>query len=170
MQIQNVAKQLQQLVAPGAAADPRESAAFLAEPAPAKESKASASSGPSFIETLAKYDVRSITPREFSALVNELHEHGHINSAELGDLSAIRLLLDQQGVDPDEPVDLVTVLTDAHQAREQQYEDILDAADSSTNPPPGRDEFLAAVRRQLDWIRKFAVANQEDVAAIDARA
>src|SRR5688572_6791072 len=60
-----------------------------------------------FRSILAGYDLKNISPREFSELVQKLREAGAVSENDYQELAAMRLALDEQGLDPDGPLDLV---------------------------------------------------------------
>lgn len=112
--------------------------------------------GVDFREILGQYDVRSISPREFSELAQRLFDSGAISESDLRDLSQIRLDLDAARVDADQPVDLVGFVTKKLDDQEQRVRDL-------TEKNPGaaatidRDAYLSPAKRQLDWLNKFAL-------------
>ena len=59
----------------------------------------SGGSSESFHEILAHYDVTQITLRDFSELIQKLHESGSISDAEAKDLAQMRVELDQSNAD-----------------------------------------------------------------------
>ena len=123
--------------------------------------------GGAFHRILSRYDVTNITPGEFSNLVQELHEAGEIDDAEFRELAKMRLELEQSGVPVDEPMDLVDFFGDKLQQRVDEYQNSR-AADP-LHPPTDREAaaFTAEVRRQLEWVRKFALVSDSGAEAID---
>ena len=107
MQINGIARQilspLQFDAAPASSSTPAPSAAGR-DP---KSDALSGVSGSAFHEILSRYDMTNTTPREFSALAQELHDSGEINDAEFRELSRMRLELEQAGQDPDDVINLV---------------------------------------------------------------
>src|SRR5262245_61914725 len=99
MQIDSIGKGYQGPLAlvPTPATD-RASAASSGVLAPA-DSGGNAGSA-SFHEILAHYDVTHITPREFSELVQKLHESGDISDVEAQELALMRVDLDGSNADP----------------------------------------------------------------------
>jgi len=53
-------------------------------------------------EILSQYDVRDISPRTFSEMLQRLHRAGVLADSEYQDLSLIRMDLEREGVSPDE--------------------------------------------------------------------
>jgi len=115
------------------------------------EAQPGSANGPStvFAEILSKYDVKDITPAEFSAMTQKLYEAGAISDEELQQLTAIRHDLDTAGIDPDESVDLMQHYVD-------QIEKLQRRSDVS-EPSPSDSRQLSPLLRRLDWIEKFAL-------------
>jgi len=170
MQINGIARQL---LAPLQFDATTSSAASLAATKaaspPAADSDAG-SLGPGFHEILSRYDVTNITPREFSDLVQELHDSGEINDDEFRQLSRMRLELEQAGVGADDPIDLIDFFED--KLRDQT--DDLGAPQDPTAPPPetaGKDPAITAeTHRQLEWVRKFALVHAAGADGVDVGA
>lgn len=118
----------------------------------------------SFHEILAHYDVTQITPREFSELVQKLHESGDISDTEAQELALIRVDLDSNNADPDEPIDLLNFFEQKLKSLEEQWSELREKAADTTGAPPDREALLGPARRQLDWIQKFAVIHEEKYA------
>ena len=89
-------------------------------------------------EIVGRYDVTDITPRQFTQMVQDLHQAGVISESQLEELSQIRLDLDTEGLDPDESLDLVAF-----------YADKLDQQ-SAQSPPD-------AIGSRLAWAGKLAL-------------
>ena len=106
-------------------------------------------------DILAQYDIRNITPREFSELTQKLHQAGVITSNDLKDLSQLRMDMDLSQAGPDEPIDLLDFEKDRLEAKASELEDLkLRSPESPQAQDP--DGFMAAVAKQFEWIRKFA--------------
>ena len=107
--------------------------------------------GPStvFAEILSKYDVKAITPVEFSAMTQKLYEAGAISDEELQQLTAIRHDLDTAGVDADESIDLLQYYVDQIEKLQRRWD--------ASAPPPPESQQLSPLLRRLDWIEKFAL-------------
>lgn len=103
-------------------------------------------------DVLSRYDVRQISPRDFSQLLQELKQTGAISEADHQELALLRLELDAEGVDPDEVIDLVQFLEKKLQAQQRE----LEKQEQKTGQPVERAEALKATLRQIDWIQKFA--------------
>ncbi len=123
--------------------------------------------GQAFHKILAKYDVTNISPRDFSELVQDLHDAGEINDSEFRELAKMRQALEQSGVDPDERLDLVQFFTEK---LSQQLADF--AASRGTDPAlqPSSQEIekqTGESQRQVEWINKFALINSAGSEALD---
>jgi len=123
--------------------------------------------GPSFHEILSKYDMKSISPREFSELVQELHAAGEIDDTELRELSRIRVELEQEGLDSDTPIDLLDFFEDKLRHQTAQLETARDKADPKAAAKIDERPFTAEAQRQLDWIKKFAIVQAAGSRGID---
>ena len=130
------------------------------EPSPGDVTPAPVSFSPlsqhAVVEILSRYDVTQITARDFSQLIQELKQSGAITSADQDELALLRLELDQQGIDPDEPLDLVDLLQRKLQTQERELSKLEDKQGNTID----RSEALAATLRQMDWISKFAFVHQ----------
>jgi hypothetical protein len=116
----------------------------------------SAPASAEFREVLSHYDLRNISPREFSELVTKLKESGAISEADYQELALLRLELDQQGLDPDGPLDLVKHL----QGRLQNEEDHLRKLEGDQSQPIDRQQALRTTLRQIEWVQKFDLVNR----------
>jgi hypothetical protein len=121
----------------------------------------------SFEEIVGKCNVRDMSPREFSELSQQLFEAGLISQSELKELAAIRLELDESGVDADEPLDLVDFFQDKLQVRERQLASGL--KNEEDDPSGAEQQWLQATQQQLDWLEKFAALRRgPSMKALDA--
>lgn len=125
------------------------------------------SDGGAFHRILSRYDVTNITPGEFSNLVQELHEAGEIDDAEFRELAKMRLELEQSGVPFDEPTDLVDFFSDKLNKQADEFQ--TSRAADPLHPPTDKEAaaFTAEAKRQLEWIRKFALVSDAGAEAID---
>lgn len=123
--------------------------------------------GGAFHRILSQYDVTNITPGEFSNLVQDLHDAGEIDDAEFRELAKMRFELEQSGVPVDEPMDLVDFFTEKLQQRVDEFQSSR-AADP-LHPPTEKEAnaFTAEAKRQVEWVRKFALVNAAGAEAID---
>ena len=107
-------------------------------------------------DILSRYDVTHISARDFSQLIQELKQAGAITAADQEELALLRLELDQQGVDPDELLDLADYLERKLQTQEHE----LERLEEKQQTPIDRSQALRDTLRQLDWISKFAMIHQ----------
>jgi len=98
-------------------------------------------------ETLAGFDVMSITPEEFSVLLQRLYKAGVIGHEDYRLLAAIRADLHADGIRPDERINLLEFYT----RKLRRLQDRIDQLD------PAEQQQLAAITRRVDWIQKLAV-------------
>jgi hypothetical protein len=103
-------------------------------------------------EILSQYDLSRITPRELSEMLQQMRRAGVLSDQEYQRLSLIRLDLDLEQVDPNQPVDLVAFYADRLARLRKDLDD------------EGRreevDEALTAVAERLGWLEKFAAVQE----------
>jgi len=148
--------------------DGSQSPAGIAEPTRDDDLIVDRSDG--FHQILADYDMQSITPRQFGELVERLHQSGAIDDAELRQLTRVRTELEQAGIRPDTPIDLIAYL-EREEAAAQSRVDLLRqdiSSDGATNE--AAQAALEESRQQLQWVRKFAVVHDAGSTGIDAGA
>ena len=102
---------------------------------------------------LVRYDVTEISPRQFSAMLEELHKTGALSEEELNQLGLILLDLDAEHVDLDESLDLVKFYSEKLDKLQEQLEDGEVGEEASS----GVASSLAAVQSRLNWLTKFAL-------------
>jgi hypothetical protein len=129
-----------------------------------------ASLGPGFHEILSRYDVKNITPGEFSDLVQELHDSGEINDNEFRQLSRIRLELEQAGVGADEPIDLVDFIEDKLRTQAGDLDAAQTPGSKDATSTSDVTASIAETKRQLDWVNKFALVHASGADGIDVGA
>jgi hypothetical protein len=105
----------------------------------------------------AQYDVASISPREFSELIDRLHTSGALTDADFQDLFSIRLELDRQGVPPDESLDLVELLRTR----------LKTLSNEAAANPAGDGQHVDQATRQLEWAQKLALIRQGGASSFD---
>lgn len=107
-------------------------------------------------DILARYDLTDITPREFSQLLDELHQSGLLTDEQFRELSEIRKDLASADVLPQEKIDLLDF-----------YRRLLEKADrlASGDVQGATARQVADWRRRLDWLEKLAAAQGEIAAA-----
>ena len=126
--------------------------------------------GSEFHEILSHYDVTNITPREFTALIQQLHDSGEITDADFRQLTRIRLELDQRGVQPDDRMNLVEFF----ESKLKDCRDHLDAVKAQATPDEAKKlnekSYTAEAQSQLDWINKFALVHASGADGVDVGA
>lgn len=107
-------------------------------------------------DILARYDLTDITPREFSQLLDDLHQSGLLTDEQFRELSEIRKDLASADVLPQEKIDLLDF-----------YRRLLEKADrlASGDAQGATARQVADWRRRLDWLEKLAAAQSEIAAA-----
>jgi hypothetical protein len=121
--------------------------------------------GAAFRDVLARYDVTDISPREFSELLTELHQAQAITDAQFQELSSMRVELDQANLDPDGRLNLIDFFQRKLRREEQQLSDL----EQKKSPVPlGREDSLRGTLRQIDWLKKFAVAHASGYQPLDS--
>lgn len=153
MDIAGIWKSLQGMTPLGAGERPEKPEP--AEPIQAKSQTKSLSpqSQAALQDILSRYDVTNIAPRDFSQLLKELQQTGAISSADQEELALVRLDLDEQGVNPDDPMNLVDFLSQRLEAQQRELRRLENKQDS----PPEQLAALQSTLRQIDWIQKFAL-------------
>lgn len=123
-----------------------------------------------FHELLSRYDVRNISPRDFSRMVQELRDAGEIDDETFRDLTAVRVELDRAGKPADESLDLVHFLGNRLRDARTEIEVTQQASpdDAAAIKSAKMDAALAAA--QLGWVNKFALVQASGAEAIDADA
>lgn len=91
-------------------------------------------------EILSQYDVRDISPRTFSEMLQRLHRAGVLADAEYQDLSLVRMDLEREGIGPDEQTDLLAFF----QRRLREL-------------PPESSAEQSTTQRRLDWLLKVSL-------------
>ena len=111
-------------------------------------------------QVASHYNVTEITPREFSDMLDALHQAGALPDEQLQQLARIRVDLDLENIDPDEEVDLVDFYADKLDDLSRTEEDSL----SSARSPDARH-----TEQLLAWMEKFAVIQSSaNVSGLDA--
>ena len=119
-----------------------------------------------FREVLSQYDVAEITPRQFSALAQQLFQARGISADDLKELSQMRMQIDQEHPDPDEPINLLEFFGQKLQEQtlaateQEQAKKPVTAADRAK---------LTMAQRQFGWVHKFGtVQSDSSTEALDA--
>ncbi len=117
-----------------------------------------------FRRIATQYDVREITPRDFSEMLQKLYQAGVLEEEQWQELAVARLDLDLENIDPDETIDLVDFYTGK---LEKLLREEADSEDSPGTAAAGRPP-LEPVQHLLDWMEKFALIQSVDTVGIDA--
>ena len=134
------------------------SAAVGQDPAPASERRSA------FRRIATQYDVREITPRDFSEMLQKLYEAGVLEEEQWQELAVARLDLDLENIDPDETIDLVDFYTEKLEKLLREQADSEDSPGAAAADRPA----LKPVEHLLSWMEKFALIQSVDAVGIDA--
>ncbi len=126
-----------------------------ASPAAADVTAEGASTSAALRKIVAHYDMRNISPRQFSEMAQRLFDAGAITEEQLNELAAVRLELDRGMHEPDAPLDLIEVLEDKLRRQQKQQEQL--AAGGGKKRLPAAGQAMKVTLRQLDWLRKFEI-------------
>lgn len=96
-------------------------------------------------QIVADYDVRNISPRAFSEMLQRLRQAGALPEADFQDLSTIRLDLEHEGVEADQQVNLLEIYA-------RKLNTLREDRDAAAGLQAGQN----AVRRRLEWLGRFA--------------
>ena len=127
---------------------------------PAAAPAVMAGNSPAVQKILANYNVSSITPTEFSQMIQKLFDAGAISQKDLQDLNGVRSDLEIAGVGADENVNLPQFYSQKIRAAQNQATG-EDAAASQ--------EQIAPLLRRLDWMEKFQAMKAQPAGASLAR-
>jgi hypothetical protein len=108
---------------------------------------------------ISRYDVTSITPNEFTEMIQKLRQAGAVSDGEFQELSSIRTDLESAGVRPDETVNLVEFYGRKVSDLKQKIE--LDNRG-------GDRQLLDLTLKRQDWAQKFALMQANPGAGVDA--
>ncbi len=106
-------------------------------------------------EIAARYDVTKITPSEFAQMLQQIEQTGALSEADRQLLAQILVDLHQEGIAPNETIDLVRFYT-------KKVEKFRDSLENRSFPPAGHrhlEAMLAAMEKRLDWLRRFALVH-----------
>jgi hypothetical protein len=117
-----------------------------AQPTDTPASSSSAATARTLRDILSQYDITNISPRGFSEMLQSLRKAGAIDEQQFRDLSAIRGELDQAGIDPNEPTNLLRFY--AEKVDEAQ------TAGEKANSPDAQT-LIADMQRRLEWLKKL---------------
>jgi hypothetical protein len=93
-------------------------------------------------EILGQYDVTNITPRGFSEMLQKLNQ----------ELSLIRLDLEQEGIEPDQQVNLV----DLYSKKLATFQEQLQALQKDSKTFASTQALEEPVRKRYEWLQKAA--------------
>jgi hypothetical protein len=119
-----------------------------------------------FRDILSPYDVAEISPRQFSALAQQLFQSRAISADDLRELTQMRAQIDQQHPDPDQPVNLLEFF--GQKLQEQTL--AATEQEQSGKPITAADRAkLTMAQRQFGWVYKFnTVQSDSSTEALDA--
>jgi hypothetical protein len=127
----------------------------------------SAVTSSTFRQILSQYDVSSITPRQFSEMLQKLHQSGTISDQQYQNLSQIRTELDANGVQPDDEVDLVKFYSQKLNAAQNTAAATQPTTGSSSSVSP---PSMSTIQQRLDWLRKVSTIQNDPAAGINSLA
>ena len=150
MAIANIASRLSSLAGAGPRSEAPPAAATAADapcgmaPSPSQKLR----------DVLGQFDLQQITPHEFTDLLQKLRTSGAVSDGELKDLQQVRLELDSQQTDPNQPVNLVQFLSQRLDQAQQQLKTL-----GGSNPDdPAQAEAAANVQslqRQFTAVQRL---------------
>lgn len=167
MQIQSIA---QQLLAPLTLDRNSASSADVTTPSQSVDSSSgdlAVGGSRAFHEIISQYDVTNITPREFTAMIQQLHDAGEINDTEFRDLSRMRLELEQAGAPPEQPLNLVDFFEKKLRDKQSDFQLMQQASLPEDARTLKGDAFTSEAKKQLDWVRKFALVHASGADGVD---
>ena len=132
---------------------------------PATDTSSSAANSAAFRQVLSQYDVTSISPRQFSEMLQNLRKAGAISDQQYQDLSQVRSELDQAGIEPDERVDLVQFYADRLKKAQQSA---ADSQEQTGTLPAGQTQLLSTLDQRLQWLRKVATIQTDPAAGVNS--
>ena len=106
------------------------------------------------------YDVRNITPTEFSSLLNELRAAGHLTGEDYEQLASLRHELDKAGHAADEPLDLLEFVRERLTAQQALTEQSGEAAPDRVHE---LQAGLVALRQRVGWLEKLDALHRRDL-------
>jgi hypothetical protein len=104
-------------------------------------------------DIVSQYDVTSISPREFSEMLQRMHQAGVLGDSQFQELSLIRLDLDSEGIGANEKINLV----DLYQKKLQKLLSQQQEAAESGNAVAGGAVALEVFQRRLEWLQKVVM-------------
>jgi hypothetical protein len=151
MQINNITSGLADAASLGKRAD--QTASNLGKQSKPLESSLSTSptSQKAMAEIMKKYDVKNITPEQFSSMIQQLYDKGAITKQEYQELSAIRTDLEKAGIGSNESINLIEFYSKKIVNAQQDQEG------ESTNLSKQQSAILSS---RLDWAEKFSAVHE----------
>jgi hypothetical protein len=157
MLVKNVVSKLTHAAGLGNTKNPAETAARKAAGALGAASSPGTASANPLREILSKYDVADISPQGFSDMLQRLRQTGKLPDKDFQDLSAIRQDLEQEGIAPNQHVNLLDFCTKKLSSLEQDSK--------ATEDKQGTAALQASMRRRIDWLQKFSAMHSTPSAA-----
>jgi len=103
-------------------------------------------------DVAARFDIREISPREFSDLISQLRDAGLLSQDDISALLSLRAELDQSQVGADDPVNLLDFVRD-------KLRDEADQFDRNLGKQGQQTTTSSAAQRQLDLLERLAIAH-----------
>jgi hypothetical protein len=102
-------------------------------------------------DIVSKYDMSSITPNEFSTMIQQLYAKGAVSPKDMQDLSSIRADMEAAGIGADQTINL----QDFYQQRLTKAK-----TDAAQSPDPAMATTIQALGARMTWVEKFAAVRQ----------
>ena len=106
---------------------------------------------------VSRYDLREITPRDFSEMLRRLRDSGALSETEYRDLVQIRVDLDASNIDADQSIDLMKFYRQMPEKLKRQGDWRENSAEAAG--------ILDAFKRRLAWLEKVAVLQESPESA-----
>jgi hypothetical protein len=166
MQIKNILSRISDMTRVGLNREPSESAARRAIETPAAARVAESAAQAKLREILAGHDVTNITPKAFSGLLQELQQASILPDRDLNELFQIRADLDQEGIAPDQRVNLLEMYARRVKQAERDAAELQERLGATS-----AQALMDSLRRRLSWLEKFATIHAApDGAAVNTLA
>lgn len=117
---------------------------------------------PAALEVLGRYDLRNLSPRDFSEMLEQLRSKAALPGPLLDELARLRTQLDVARLDPDEPLDLIAF-------GESRIRELARGRIDGEHPDALSDQ-LSQSQRQLDLLRRIHVVREGSQIGFDAYA
>ena len=139
---------------------PAGSGAATSKPAAAAGAAKNSTNNAALSNILSQYDVTSITPTEFSAMLRRLHDSGAVSTQELSDLTQIRGDLDRAGIASNETVNLPEFYQKQLQQLQQSRQAISGADQAAAAQRSALGQQITTVQKRYDWAQKLAAMHE----------